>query len=290
MKLIYIFLATICALLFAQSSFAYLQFPNLDPVAFSIMGFQVRWYGLFYLFGLAGAILLNYFLLKSDHKNSQTYNANLTASQFNDIAINCFLAAIVGGRLFYVIFYDLNYYLQHPIEIFYLHKGGMSFHGGFVGTVVALYLQTRKEKNFWQVADLGATVIPFALGLGRCANFINGELWGRVTDVPWGVVFLGAGDLPRHPSQLYEALLEGVVLLVILLIVRKKRLNLPGLLSGIFVFGYGVSRFIIEFFREPDAQLGFVLGPFTQGQLLSLPMIIIGLWIMFSSKKRAISQ
>ncbi|RIY32993.1 prolipoprotein diacylglyceryl transferase [Psittacicella melopsittaci] len=282
------FLILLGAILLTQNSFAYLNFPDFNPVAFSIFGFSVRWYGLFYLFGLAGAIGLNYLLLKSDHKHSSTYNANLTASKFNDIAINCFLAAIIGGRLFYVIFYDLSYYLAHPIEVFYLHKGGMSFHGGFVGAVVALYWQTRKEHNFWQVADLGATVIPFALGLGRLANFINGELWGRATDVPWAMIFPTGGNVPRHPSQLYEAILEGAVLLIILIIVRKRRLNLPGLLSGIFVFGYGLSRFIVEFFREPDAQLGYIVAFFTQGQLLSLPMIIVGLWIMLSSKKRAL--
>ncbi|RIY34116.1 prolipoprotein diacylglyceryl transferase [Psittacicella hinzii] len=266
---------------------AYLEFPNFNPVAFSIFNFEVRWYGLFYLFGLGGALLLNYFLLKSDHKHSSTYNAGVTAARFNDIAINCFIAAIIGGRLFYVIFYNPSVYLKNPIEILYIHQGGMSFHGGLFGAIVALYWQTRKNKEFWQYADLGATVAPLALGLGRCANFINGELWGRETDVPWGMIFPTGGDIPRHPSQLYEALLEGLVLLVILLLVRKRRLNLPSLLSGLFLLGYGIARFIVEFFREPDSQLGYILGPFTQGQLLTLPMIIIGLYLVLTCKKRA---
>lgn len=282
-RIIYSFLF----LFIMQNAYSALNFPNLDPTAFTIFGFSVKWYGIFYLIGLGGAMLLNAWLLKADHKNSSSYNASLTASQFNDIAISCFLFAVVGGRLGYVLFYDLSKYLEHPIEIFYLHQGGMSFHGGLIGAIAGLYLLTRKNKNFWLVADLGSTVIPFALGVGRLANFINDELWGRVTNVAWAIKFPSGGYLPRHPSQLYEAILEGLVLLVILIIVRKQRKDLPGLLSGIFIAGYGISRFIIEFYREPDQQLGFIIGSFTQGQLLSAPMIILGLVIIFTSKYRA---
>ncbi|MFC6276402.1 prolipoprotein diacylglyceryl transferase [Psittacicella hinzii] len=279
----------IFAALFSTASYAAIPFPQINPTAFTVFGFNVQWYGICYLIGLGGALLFNYLLLKRDHRTSKTYNAHISAGRFTDIAVNCFLGAIIGGRLGYVLFYDLQAYLADPIQIFMIHKGGMSFHGGFLGVLATLWLQTRKTKDFWTVADLGATVIPFALCVGRIGNFINGELWGRPTDVPWAMEFPSGGYIPRHPSQLYEAALEGLVLFIILVSVRWKQIPRPGLLSGLFVMGYGISRFIIEFFRNPDAQLGYVLGPFTQGQVLSTPMILFGLWLVLSSKHRKVN-
>jgi phosphatidylglycerol:prolipoprotein diacylglycerol transferase len=195
------------------------------------------------------------------------------------------LGLLLGARLGYVLFYDLAAYLHHPLEIFAVWHGGMSFHGGLIGSVLAGILFCRKYRvDFWQVSDLVIVTAPIGLGLGRLGNFINGELYGRVTDVPWAMVFPGGGALPRHPSQLYEFFLEGVVLFTVLWVVKDK-ISRSGLLTSLFLMLYGLFRFTLEFFREPDVQLGYILGPFTMGQLLSSAMIAAGLVIFFVRKR-----
>ncbi len=204
------------------------------------------------------------------------------------------LALFLGGRLAYVLFYNLTYYASHPMEALAIWKGGMSFHGGLVGMIIAIYIVSRRHKiRFIQLTDLVAIVAPIGLFLGRIANFINCELYGRVTEMPWGVIFNQgtcikadgismAGDLPRHPSQIYEALLEGLILFAIMLILLRLGFrNRLGCLSGVFLTGYGLSRSFVELFREPDSQLGFLISGTTMGQWLSLPMIIIGLYLIF---------
>lgn len=230
-----------------------------------------------YIIGLLGALFINSLFLKVEHKAGGNYNKNITNDSVIDASTIAFLCAIIGGRLFYVIFYNFSHYLAHPEEILAVHKGGMSFHGGFVGAVFGLWFATRKEKNFWQVADVAASVAPFALFVGRIGNFINDELWGRTTDVPWAVNFPSGGYVPRHPSQLYEAVLEGILLLIICLVLRSRRIPRPGLIAGTFIVGYAISRIIVEFFRQPDAQIGYYADYFTQGQLLSLPMLLVGI-------------
>src|SRR6185312_16078354 len=196
----------------------------------------------------------------------------------DDVITWCALGIVVGGLLGYVLFYGKSYFLEHPLEIFVLWHGGMSFHGGFLGTIVALLLYARSKKiSMLSMLDLGAIVTPIGLFLGRIANFVNGELWGRVTDVPWAIIFPNAGDQPRHPSQLYEAALEGIVLFAIGMIVAYSGgLKRPGLIGGLFVGVYGLARVAGEQFREPDAQLGYLTGGLTMGTLLSLPMIVVG--------------
>jgi phosphatidylglycerol:prolipoprotein diacylglycerol transferase len=193
---------------------------------------------------------------------------------------------VIGARLGYVIFYDLSAYISHPLEIFAVWHGGMSFHGGFIGSVLAgAWCCDRSKVDPWLVADLVMVTAPIGLGFGRLGNFINGELFGRVTDMPWGMVFPAGGPLPRHPSQLYEFLLEGIVLFTVLWIM-KDRVRRTGLLTALFVMLYGVFRFFAEFFREPDPQLGFIVGPFTMGQLLSSLMVLAGGALLYLRRKR----
>lgn len=261
---------------------AALPFPEIDPVVFSIGMFSLRWYALAYMAG----ILLGWILLR-----------RLTASPHDPIGrpplddlINLgIIGIIVGGRLGYVLGYNAAYYFQNPIEILYIWHGGMSFHGGAIGMVVSIMLVARKHKiSFLELGDLIALVAPIGLFLGRIANFINGELYGRVTDVPWGFVFPHGGPFPRHPSQLYEALLEGVLLFIIIgWVYLKDGRDRPGLMIGVFMTGYALSRIIVEFVREPDAHLGFVFGYITMGQILSLPMLAVGLYALnYASKKK----
>lgn len=197
------------------------------------------------------------------------------------------LGLIVGARLGYVLFYDLGEYLANPLEIFAVWHGGMSFHGGLIGSVVAGILFSRRYRmNFWQMADVVIVTAPVGLGLGRIGNFINGELYGRITDVPWGMVFPAGGPLPRHPSQLYESLLEGVVLFGILWSIKDRNLK-PGVLLSIFLILYGVFRFIVEYFREPDPQLGLVLGPLSMGQVLSAGVVLAGAALLIYRNKKS---
>lgn len=250
-------------------------FDSLDPVAFSLLGFDVRWYGLAYL---AGFVLGGYLV----HRVARRWGIELTFDDILSLVLYAAIGVIVGGRLGYVVFYAGDYYLSNPLSIFSLREGGMSFHGGMVGVLIAGIFAARSLKMpFLTLTDLGTIVAPVGLFLGRLANFMNGELWGRVTTSPWGIVFPDAGPLPRHPSQLYEAGLEGFVLLAILLLLARKLPPYPrGTFTGVFLTGYGIARFLVEFVREPDAQLGLLAGGLTMGQLLSLPLIAAGIGLI----------
>lgn len=250
-------------------------FPNINPVAFRIFNFDIYWYSFAYIFGVAiGYVLLKY--LNGKEKNIFSDKA------LDDLIFFMVIGIIVGARLGSVLFFDYEKLIERPLMIFEVRKGGLSFHGGVLGVVLAIYLLCRKHKmNFFAAGDLIACVAPIGLFLGRIANFVNGELWGRVTDVPWGVVFPHAGSLPRHPSQIYEAALEGILLFAILMYLHSKpnwRRN-PGRLSGAFLFFYGCFRFAVEFVREPDYP-GYVLNIVTVAQLLCMPMIGLGVYLM----------
>ena len=242
---------------------------NIDPVIFQVGPIRVGWYGLMYVFGfLASYLLVRYQMKKKDF--------NLSRPEVENLYFYLILGLMIGARLGYVLFYDLKAYLADPFEIIAIWHGGMSFHGGLIGVLlVGILFSWKNRKSFWKIADLFIVTAPIGLGLGRIGNFINGELYGRVTRVPWGMIFPKGGTLPRHPSQLYESALEGGVLFLILWLMKDKKLPTGGLLA-VFLFAYGVFRFFVEFFREPDAQLGFILGPFTMGQLLCFFMIIAG--------------
>jgi len=255
--------------------------PNIDPVAIALGPLKVHWYGLMYLIGFAGGWALGVY--RAGKPGSGWQRAGV-----GDLLFYIALGVILGGRLGYVLFYNFAYYAQHPLEIFFLWTGGMSFHGGLLGVMAAMWLYGRKtQRAFFAVADFVAPLVPVGLGVGRLGNFINQELWGRVTDVPWGMVFKTGGPLPRHPSQLYEFALEGVLLFAILwLYARKPRA--PAAVSGLFLLGYGIFRFAVEFVREPDAQLGYLaLGWVTMGQVLSLPMVLLGAWLIGWGRQKA---
>jgi phosphatidylglycerol:prolipoprotein diacylglycerol transferase len=259
-----------------------IPFPSIDPVLVQLGPLAIRWYSLAYIAGFLGGwwIILRQLRL--------LIPAPLTKTQLDDLLVWVIVGVVLGGRLGYVLFYQGAYYLQHPEEILQLWHGGMAFHGGMVGSIAAIALYCRRAKiGFWPVMDLAALVAPLGLGLGRVANFINGELYGRVSDVPWAMVFPHGGDLPRHPSQLYQAGMEGLLLGLLLWGCWQSRsIRLaPGRLSGIFLLGYATARLIGEAFREPDAQLGFLWEGLTMGQLLSLPMIALGMWLVVFRKK-----
>ncbi len=252
----------------------------LDPVAISAGPITIYWYGLAYVVGaLLTAVVM--------YRTQRRWGFNIT---IDDLTVGVVFGLIIGARLFYVIFYGDGYYWAHPLEIFATNEGGMSFHGGLVGGIIGGIIVCRMYKlDAWTLADLAVIGAPLALCLGRCANFVNGELWGKPTDLPWGVVFGGtAGDMPRHPSQLYEAFLEGIVLFCILQVLSRKKPLLPqGTFMGVFVMGYGIVRFLVEFVRVPDAQLGYLLGGvITMGQLLSLPLVIAGLALVIFARRR----
>ncbi len=229
----------------------------------------MRWYGTMYVLGFILGLLIMKRMAKED-------DGTLSSQDVEDLLFYLIFGVLLGGRLGYVLFYNLPYYLHHPAEVLAFWHGGMSFHGGLIGTVLAGALFARRRGvSLWRIADYAAVATPPGLGLGRIGNFINGELFGRVTTVPWAMVFPGGGPLPRHPSQLYEAVLEGPVLFLLLWLLRKRDLPRGGLLAA-FIVGYGAIRFFVEFFREPDPQLGFVLGPFTMGQVLSFFMVACG--------------
>ncbi len=243
---------------------------NIDPVIFEVGPIRVGWYGLMYVLGfLASYLLVRYQMKKKDF--------DLSRPEVENLYFYLILGLMVGARLGYVLFYDLKAYLADPFEIVAIWHGGMSFHGGLIGVLlVGVFFSWRNRKSFWKIADLIIVTAPIGLGLGRIGNFINGELYGRVTQAPWGMIFPKGGTLPRHPSQLYESALEGGVLFLILWLMKDKKLPTGGLLA-IFLFFYGVFRFLVEFVREPDAHLGFILGPFTMGQVLTFFMIIGGI-------------
>ena len=247
--------------------------PNIDPVAISWGPLVVRWYGLMYLLGFAAAWWLG---IRRIDKGLAPINRR----QFDDLVFLAVLGVILGGRLGYVLFYKPGYYASHPLEIFAVWQGGMSFHGGLIGVLLAMWWFARRTgKRVLAVTDFIAPWVPIGLAAGRLGNFINHELWGRVTTLPWGMVFPDGGPLPRHPSQLYEFALEGVTLFIILWLYSSKPRPV-GAVSGMFLLFYGLFRFIAEFAREPDTQLGFIVGPFTMGQLLSAPMIVFGIMLV----------
>jgi phosphatidylglycerol---prolipoprotein diacylglyceryl transferase len=258
---------------------------GLDPVALDLGFFQLRWYSLAYL---AGIIVGWWYLLRLIAQPG----APLARRHADDMVFFATIGIIAGGRLGYVLFYRPLYYLENPIEIVQLWDGGMSFHGGVIGVSLGILYMARKHKLDWlRVHDYVACCIPFGLFFGRLANFVNAELWGRVTDAPWGIIFPGGGPLPRHPSQLYEAVLEGIVLFIVLwtLFWRTDARHKPGMLVGTFVLGYGLSRFTVEFFRSPDAHLMEFAERtgLSMGQWLTVPMILLGLYLILTAGKRA---
>ncbi|MDP2848234.1 MAG: prolipoprotein diacylglyceryl transferase [Humidesulfovibrio sp.] len=251
-----------------------LTYPVIDPVALQIGPLAARWYGLMYAVGFASAWWLG-------RVRAAKPGSGWTALQVDDLITWMVAGVVLGGRLGYVLFYDPAYYLANPLESLSIWRGGMSFHGGVAGVVLVCWLYGRSiGKSLLEVGDLVAPLVPPGLLAGRMGNFINGELWGRVTDVPWAMVFPTGGPLPRHPSQLYEAALEGLALFVILWAYAAKPRQ-RGAVGGLFLLGYGGFRFFVEFFRQPDVQLGLVaLDFFSMGQLLCLPMIFAGLYLM----------
>jgi phosphatidylglycerol:prolipoprotein diacylglycerol transferase len=265
-----------------------LDFPAIDPVIVSIGPFAIRWYALAYIFG----ILLGWVYVRALIRNQALWGGKppLTVTDFDDFIVWVTLGIILGGRIGYVLFYNPAFFLAHPAEMLQLWNGGMSFHGGFAGCVIAVLLFAWKRKiPVLSLGDLTCAGAPIGLFLGRLANFINGELWGRPSDVPWAMVFPGGGPLPRHPSQLYEAALEGLLLMIVLAIaVRMGALKRPGLILGLFAIGYAFARSFCEMFREPDAQLGFLFGGLTMGMLLSVPLLLAGIgFAAYALKRRA---
>ncbi|MDK2956179.1 MAG: phosphatidylglycerol---prolipoprotein diacylglyceryl transferase [Desulfovibrionales bacterium] len=258
-----------------------LQYPNIDPVIFKIGPLSLHWYGLAYAAGFISA----YFLAA---RRVKRLLPDWTDQDVSGLVMHLVAGVVLGARLGYVLFYDFSWFLSHPWDIVAVWKGGMSFHGGLIGVIVGVWIFARRaKKSFLRATDLIAPLAPIGLFCGRIANFINGELWGRATTAPWGMVFPGAGPLPRHPSQLYEALLEGVVLFTVLWTYSRK-LRSPGKASGLFLVLYGCFRFSVEFVRQPDAQLGFIaFGWLTMGQILCLPMILLGGYLLATAHRRA---
>ncbi|MGO1161794.1 prolipoprotein diacylglyceryl transferase [Brucella pseudogrignonensis] len=267
-----------------------LAFPNIDPIIFSVGPFAVHWYGLGYVVGIMFAWWYGKKLLRN-HRLWANNQPPMQPIALDDFVIWAALGVVIGGRLGYVLFYNPAYYFSNPLAIPAVWDGGMSFHGGILGTTIAMIWFARSRGiKIWSMFDTVAAGVPVGLGVVRVANFINDELWGRVSDVAWAVRFPNGGGLPRHPSQLYEAFLEGFVLFFVLflLVWVGKKLKAPGFIAGTFVLGYGISRIIVEFFREPDAQLGYLFGGWlTMGMILSLPMVLIGLWAMWRANRAA---
>jgi phosphatidylglycerol:prolipoprotein diacylglycerol transferase len=255
--------------------------PQFDPVAFQLGPLAVRWYGLMYLLGFV------LFFVLGKYRARQNLLTGWHPRDVDDMLFYGVFGVIFGGRLGYVLFYKLTYYFAHPLEVLAIWQGGMSFHGGFLGVLIALALFARNRQKRWlDVTDFVAPLIPLGLAAGRLGNFVNGELWGRPTDLPWAIVFPQVDALPRHPSQLYELGLEGLALFVLLWFYARRRRPL-GAVSGLFLIGYGSFRFVAEYAREPDSFLGLLALGFTMGQWLSLPMIIGGVGLMLWAYWRA---
>ncbi|OUR65772.1 prolipoprotein diacylglyceryl transferase [Methylophaga sp. 42_25_T18] len=254
-------------------------YPQIDPVALSLGPLQIHWYGLMYLFGFVGAWFLG---------RLRTERYGWTVTEVEDLLFYGAIGVIVGGRLGYVLFYDLPANLAHPLNVLKVWQGGMSFHGGLIGVLTAFWWFAKKtNRSFFTVSDFIAPLVPIGLLTGRIGNFINSELWGKVSDVPWAIVFPNGGPLARHPSQLYEAVLEGLVLFIILWLYSAKSKPV-GAISGLFLLGYGTFRFLVEFVRIPDPQYGYLaFNWLTMGQVLSLPMIVIGLYLIGRAYQKA---
>ena len=250
----------------------------INPILLEFGPLRLSWYGLMYVFGfLASYLLVLYQIKKKDF--------GISKGELDSLYFYLILGLAIGARLGYILFYDLQMYLDDPLEILAIWHGGMSFHGGLIGLIVVSILYCwKKKKSFWKLADLIVVTAPIGLGLGRIGNFINGELYGRITSVPWGMIFPNGGPLPRHPSQLYESAMGGGVLFALLWFLKDRKLPTGGLLA-IFLVAYGWFRYFIEFFREPDVQLGFVLGPLTMGQILCLSMIVAGFILLLYLRK-----
>lgn len=260
-----------------------LAFPNIDPVLLQIGPLAIHWYGVGYVVG----ILLGWWYAKRLLNNPKLWRNEtppMKPEDLDDFLVWAAIGIVLGGRLGFILFYDLPVYLADPLQIFAVWRGGMSFHGGLLGVVTAMILFSRRRGiATFSLIDTIACVAPIGIGLVRIANFINSELWGRVTDVPWAFVFPNGGPDPRHPSQLYEAALEGLVLFIVLRILTHHlfKLKQPGFVGGAFICGYGLSRIFVEFYRMPDAQIGYLFGGWlTMGMVLSTPMVLIGLWAM----------
>ncbi len=270
-----------------------IPYPHINPEIVRIGPIALRWYGLMYAAGFAASYVLVRHQIRKINEGHRAKGSGKEGAGFkipdmflDSLYTYLILGLIIGARLGYILFYDLKNYVHNPLEVFAVWHGGMSFHGGALGSLLAGYLCCRRYKvSFWQTADLVTVTAPIGLGFGRLGNFINGELYGRVTDVPWAMVFPGGGPLPRHPSQLYELLLEGVLLFTILWIAKERR-HIAGSMTSLCLVLYGLFRFIVEFFREPDAQLGFIAGPFTMGQILSVLTLFAGI-ILYVFRKRA---
>jgi phosphatidylglycerol:prolipoprotein diacylglycerol transferase len=251
---------------------------NFNPIIIRIGPLQLSWYGLMYVLGF----LISYYLVRWQLKKK---DFDLSQPEVDDLYFYAIIGLIAGARIGYILFYNFKMYLDHPLEIPAFWHGGMSFHGGLIGVLTAgIFFCWKNKKSFRQIADLVIVTVPPGLGLGRIGNFINGELYGRITQVPWGMIFPRGGPFPRHPSQLYESALEGGILFLILWFLKDKRLP-AGSLLALFIFLYGLFRFSVEFWREPDPQLGFILGPFTMGQFLSSGMIAVGLFLFLYFRK-----
>lgn len=256
-----------------------LSFPEIDPIALDLGPLKVRWYGLMYLIGFAGAWWLG-------RRRAKAANSGWKALEVDDLIFYAALGVVLGGRVGYTLFYNFPTFLHDPLVLLRVWEGGMSFHGGLLGVLGALWLFGRKyDKRFFSVTDFVAPLVPIGLGVGRVGNFINAELWGAPTQLPWGVLFPGGGPLARHPSQLYEAALEGLALFLILWF-YSARPRPTMAVSGLFLLGYGVFRFLVEFVRQPDSHIGYLAGGwFTMGQLLTTPMIVFGVLLLILSRR-----
>jgi phosphatidylglycerol:prolipoprotein diacylglycerol transferase len=255
-----------------------IPYPKISPEIIKIGPLSIRWYGLMYLIGF----ICSYLIVKREIKRR---GLQVEKDFLENLYFYLILGLLLGARLGYVLFYNLIYYIKHPLEVFAIWQGGMSFHGGLIGVILsALFFTKAKKFDFFKLTDMLVLTAPIGLGLGRIGNFINGELYGRITDVPWAMIFPDGGPLPRHPSQLYEAFLEGFVLFIALWFLKDK-FSKSGILSSIFLILYGIFRFVVEFFREPDPQIGYILGLFTMGQILCSIMILSGLGLFFYRRK-----
>ncbi|MFM8701945.1 MAG: prolipoprotein diacylglyceryl transferase [Hyphomicrobiales bacterium] len=267
--------------------FLTLSFPMIDPVLVQVGPLVIRWYAIAYIAGLL--IGWRFAIFLSGSQTRWGTRQRPTTADLDDLLLSCAFGIILGGRLGYVIFYNPLYFIENPAEIAAVWHGGMSFHGGLAGAALAMFIQARTRKqSLLSLSDIVSAVAPIGLFFGRVANFINSELWGRTTDVSWGVIFPNGGPDARHPSQLYQAALEGIVLLVILgMVIRGGGLRHAGLVTGLFGIFYGSFRIFAEFFREPDPQIGFLFGGTTMGMLLSIPLIIIGFGLTVRSQRSA---